>query len=381
MQSAAFAPLPYKHIERRADGKEDQGIQVIRFDKPEFEGVAVPSDVKDETRIALDKETESPVLGLQELRSVLASNSLGEKGITATDSNVLITPGSKYGIVLAIKTLVGHGDEVIVTDPGYPLYEFWTQQFGAKIVRLPLDDRFQIAGNTLQRALTSKTKLIVLNSPQRFCGLLLQNSGEIADLLEEHDVWVLSDEIFSGILFDNKKFLSPASQKKLSEKTIVVDSFSKKFGMGRWRIGFAIGPEEIIEKMGLALSYSMSSVSDFIQSSALKMVRDHPGYAAAILEQLTRRRDLLLKGLDKISGLRTVTPDGTFHMVIDVSSFGLSSTEFATGLLEKANVAVNPGVAFGQRGEGYVRISFAAVSEPAIASGVEKLEAFVSSRN
>ena len=305
----------------------------------------------------------SPTPGLWDLRAAIANRLSSRHPAKIDAKNVLITPGAKMMIFSIIQSIVDTGDEVIYPDPGYPAYEAAIRMAGATPVPLRLEEskQFRFDFNELARCITPRTKMIAINSPQNPTGgvLTLDDLKKIGDLALRHDLLILSDEIYSDIHYADH----PASILDIPDildRVFLVNGFSKIYAMTGWRLGYGIVPEDTFAAIDLFINNSVSSTATFTQRAALEAFTPETEKAAGdMVREFQERRDVFVDGLNGIPGIRCLKPLGAFYLFPNINGTSLSSDEFANRLLNEAGVAALPGTAFGQYGEGYLRLSFA----------------------
>jgi aspartate/methionine/tyrosine aminotransferase len=287
----------------------------------------------------------------------------------------------------AILALVNAGDEVIVPDPGYPIYESVTRFVGGVPVAIPIrqENQFRLDPDELASLVTDRTRLVVINSPANPTGGVLTRGDleRIAEIALRHDLAVLSDEIYSRILYDGEEHTSIAALPGMIERTIVLDGFSKTYAMTGWRLGYGIVPADLAPGFGRLLINSVSGATTFAQWGAVEALRGPQDDVGAMVAEFRARRDLVVDGLNAIPGLRCLRPAGAFYAFPEVAGTGLTGAELAERLLAEVGVSVLAGTAFGTVGTNHVRLSYAnsrenlaealrrirAVVEPLIASG------------
>jgi aspartate/methionine/tyrosine aminotransferase len=296
---------------------------------------------------------------------------------------VLVTPGANISIFYAVQCLVEPGDEVIVPDPGFPTYYSVLKMCGAVPVRVPLreENAFRMNPEDVRSRITDKTRLIIVNSPQNPTGAVMtpDEIAAMADIAEEHDVYLFSDEIYVRMMLDEGcRFSSPAIRDGCRVRTILANGFSKGFAMTGWRLGVVIGPEDVIEKMGLLLQTTSSCVPPFIQRAGIEAICGDQSAVKAMIGEYRERRNMLVDGLNRIPGIKCLRPGGAFYVFPNITQTGLTSEEFAEAVLEKGGVALLPGTSFGPSGKGYVRLCYA-TSRENIREGLRRIEAALES--
>ena len=365
----------------RANELERQGRSIIHLEigEPDFD---TPEPV---VRAAIDWLRKgathySPTPGVWDLRVAIANHLSSKHPVRIDPANVIVTPGAKMMIFSIIHSLVDPGDEVIYPAPAYPAYEAAIRMAGAAPVPVRLEEskQFRFDLSELARRITSRTKMIVVNSPQNPTGgvLTFDDLKKIADLAHAHDLLILSDEIYSGIYYGDR----PASildVPDIVERVFVVNGFSKIYAMTGWRLGYGIVPADTFPAVDLFVNNTVSSTATFTQRAALEAFTPESDAAAEIMvAEFRKRRDVFADGLNSIPGIRCLKPLGAFYLFPNISGVELPSEEFANRLLNQAGVAALAGTAFGDYGEGYLRLSFAN-SLANIESALERIRAFV----
>lgn len=302
-------------------------------------------------------------MGLYAFRETVQQTTQTSRGFKPDIDQILVTPGANAIIYLAVSCLVNPGEEVIVPDPGFPTYYSAIRYCGAVPVTVPLHEsnQFRLVPDDLRQRITSKTRLIIINSPSNPTGAVMtpDEIDEVARIAAEHDIYLLSDEIYARMVFDGEnRFHTPAALDQCKERTIIINGFSKAFAMTGWRLGVAIGPKEVIEKMGLVVQTIVSCVPPFIQLAGIEAIN---GDQSAIVDMRTayqQRRNVLVEGLNSIPGIECVKPEGAMYVFPSIAGTGMTSDEFANFALENAGVALLPGNNFGEHGEGFVRLCY-----------------------
>lgn len=358
---------------------ERAGRDILHFElgEPNFD---TPSNIVNAACDALqDGQTHyASSMGVYELREAAQKTTQISRGFTPDIDQILVTPGANAIIYLAISCLVNAGEEVIVPDPGFPTYFSAIKYCEAVPVTVPLyeSNQFRLNPDDLRKKITDKTRLIIINSPSNPTGAAMtaDEIDEIARIAEEHDIYLVSDEIYARMLFDDKKrFHSPASYDQCKERTIIINGFSKAFAMTGWRLGVAIGPKQVIEKMGLVLQTIVSCVPPFIQMAGIEAINGDQTELKAMLESYRERRDILVDGLNSIPQISCIKPEGALYAFPNITKTGMTSEAFADFALEKAGVALLPGNNFGADGEGFVRLCYVNTLEN-IEQGIARLK-------
>lgn len=363
-----------------------QGKDVIHFEigDPDFE---TPKNIIEAAVKALKegKTHYAPSIGLKELREVVCQTTLKSRGFLPSLDQVLVAPGANILIYYAVRCLVNPGDEVIVPDPGFPTYYSVIQACGAVPIRVPLKEEngFRMNPADVRKKITEKTRLIILNSPQNPTGSVMtpEEIEEMAKIAEEFDIYLFSDEIYSRMMFDDHiKFSSPGYLDQCKKRTIIANGFSKAFAMTGWRIGIAIGPEDVIAKMALLLQTTSSCVPPFIQYAALEAIVGDQTEVRKMTQEYKERRDLLVDGLNDIKSISCLKPGGAIYVFPNITKTGMTSGEFADFILKEADVALLPGTNFGNYGEGYVRMCYVNSKEN-ISEGLKRIKNVLEKNN
>jgi aspartate/methionine/tyrosine aminotransferase len=351
-------------VSARARALEAQGRPMIHLQigEPDFD---TPAHVREAAKRALDDGAThyAPFPGIPELRKAIAEDVTARKGFPADPSQVFVTVGGKGVMLYAILGLVDPGDEVIVPDPGYPIYESLTRFVGATPVPIPIrmEHEFRLDVEELASLITPRTRLLIINSPANPTGGVLTRADlqRIAELTQEHDLWVMTDEIYGRILYDGAEHVSVASLPGMADRTIVLDGFSKTFAMTGWRLGYAVVPESLKEVYSELVINTISCAPTFAQVGAVQALVGPQDDVEAMVVEFKARRDLIVEGLNEIEGIRCATPLGAFYAFPDISGTGLTGADFAERLLVEADVCVLAGTAFGGVGTDHIRISYA----------------------
>lgn len=305
----------------------------------------------------------SPPAGIEELRQVIAEDAGRRRGLEIKPAEVVVTPGAKPMLFFPTLALVEPGDEVIYPDPGFPTYAAMISVArGVPVpVRLREETGFAFDLEAFDESASDRTRLIILNSPGNPTGGVLPPDvlEHIAEVAQRHDAWVLSDEIYMRLTFDGAAALSIASLPGMRERTVICDGFSKTYAMTGWRLGFGVMPERLAERLGLLLTHSIGCTATFTQHAGVEALTGSQDQVEEVVAEYERRRNVLVDGLNGIPGVECQTPQGAFYAFPNVTAFGQMSAWLADYLLNEAGVAVLPGNAFGEGGEGYLRICFA----------------------
>jgi aspartate aminotransferase len=351
-------------VSARARALEAEGRSIIHLQigEPDFD---TPAHVREAAKRALDDGAThyAPFPGIPELRRAIAADVNARKSVAADPSQVFVTVGGKGVMLYAILGLVDPGDEVIVPDPGYPIYESLTRFVGATPVPIPIrmTHDFRLDVDELASLITPRTRLLILNSPANPTGGVLTRDDveRIAELAQAHDLWVMTDEIYGRILYDGAEHVSIAALPGMAERTVILDGFSKTFAMTGWRLGYAVVPPSLVQTFGQLVINTISCAPTFAQVGAVAALTGPQDDVDAMVVEFRARRDLVVDGLNAIPGVRCATPLGAFYAFPSVAGTGLTGADFAERLLLEADVCVLSGTAFGGVGTEHVRLSYA----------------------
>jgi aspartate/methionine/tyrosine aminotransferase len=348
----------------RANALEAQGRSIVHLElgQPDFK---TPQNIIDAACAALNAGYTgyTPTPGYQDLRETIADYALRHKNVKTNASEIVVVPGGKPVMFYTITMLVNPGEEVIYPNPSFPIYESCIK-FAQGIpvpLRLKKENNFGLDVEELKRLITPKTKLIILNNPSNPTGGVYSKEDilALADILREHpDIFVLSDEIYDRLVFDGS-VMSIASIPDLKDRVVILDGFSKTYAMTGWRLGYGIMHPDLAAQMDLYMANTNSCAAAFTQRAAIEALTGSQDGAEAMRLAFKERRDWLVAALNDIPGIECCLPGGAFYAFPDISSFGLTSNEFASRLLEEAGVAAAGGTSFGAFGEGFIRFSYA----------------------
>lgn len=358
---------------------ERQGKKILHFElgEPDFD---TPDNIIDAAVNALrtgDTHYTSS-MGLYELRESVAKTTLLSRGFEPDVEQILVTPGANAIIYYAIRCLVNPGEEIIVPDPGFPTYFSAIKFCGAKAVRVPLreENNHQLSAVDVEKLITSNTKLIIINSPSNPTGAVMRKEDirAIYEICAEKGIYILSDEIYSRLTFSEEhEFFSPSMIDHCKTNTIVLNGFSKAFAMTGWRLGAALGPKHLIEKMGLLLQTINSCVPPFIQMAGIEAINGDQSSIKVMKKEYDKRRIVLVDGLNSIEGIHCAMPKGAIYAFPNVSGLGMTGEEFSEFSLEHAGVALLPGSSFGNHADDFVRVCYVNSIEN-IKLAIEKLK-------
>ncbi|MBE0567685.1 MAG: pyridoxal phosphate-dependent aminotransferase [Krumholzibacteria bacterium] len=347
----------------RAKALEAEGRDIVHLEigEPDFD---TPANIIDKAVEALRSGYThyGPAAGLPEVRKVFAAHIARDRGIDVGPEHVVITPGGKPIIYFPLTALVDPGDEVIYPNPGFPIYESVINFLDGKAVPLQLAEAkdFCFDIDDLRALITAKTKLLIINSPQNPTGGVLgaADLDAIAELAVKHDFWVLSDEIYSKIVYAGSHE-SIATRPGMLERTIILDGHSKTYAMTGWRLGYGIMPKELAAAVAKLQTNCTSCTAAFTQIAGAEALTGPQDAARAMVAEFKARRDLLVDGLNAIEGISCRQPRGAFYVFPNIGALGLGSKQAEQRLLEDHGVAALAGTSFGRFGEGYLRFSYA----------------------
>tara|TARA_B110000263_G_scaffold230765_1_gene225523 strand:+ start:396 stop:1571 length:1176 start_codon:yes stop_codon:yes gene_type:complete len=376
---------PMFKLLEKAQKLEKEGRKIIHFEigDPDF---ATPKNISDAAINAIKNEYTHYVssFGLTEFREKICEATEKSRGFRPNLDQVLITPGANIAIFYAISCIVNPKEEIIVPDPGFPTYYSTIKMCDAIPIRVPLleANNFRMNPKDIENSITEKTKMIIINSPQNPTGSVMTEE-EIKmtyEIAKKHDLFLYSDEIYARMIYKNSVFNSPSVFDKCQEHTIISNGFSKAFAMTGWRLGAVIGPSYIIEKMRLLLETTSSCVPPFIQKAGIEAIEGDQSLQKKMYEEYEIRRDLIVNGINSISGLSCVVPGGAFYVFVNIKKTGMTSEEFCDYVLEDSGVAMLPGTSFGQFGEGFIRICYA-VGQSDINDALERIKISINKLN
>ena len=350
----------------RANELESQGRDIIHLEigQPDFPTYPHVS-VAGIGAIASGHTRYTPPPGIPKLREEIAADAGVRRGVEIMPSEVVVAPGGKPGLFFPTLALIepGRGDEVIYPDPGFPTYWAMIDIAGGVPRPVPLleENSFSFDLDAFDDLVNEKTKLVVLNSPANPTGGVMpqEDLKHIAAAAQKYDFWVISDEIYARLAYDGVPVPSIAALPGMKERTIIVDGFSKTYAMTGWRLGYAIMPAALAERVSLLLTHSIGCTAAFTQVAGIEALTGPQNMVDQVVEKFQTRRDCMVAGLNAISGISCQVPEGAFYAFPNISSFGLTSKELSMRILDEAGVALLAGTDFGPHGEGYLRLCYA----------------------
>jgi aspartate aminotransferase len=361
----------------RAKELERQGRSIIHLElgEPDFHPAAPVVDALRDA-VAAGRDRYCSTRGVLALREAIADYLKRTRRLDVAAEQVIVAPGCKMALALAMMALVEPGDEVLYPDPSFPIYPSFGRWLGATAVAYGLAEKnkFQPDVDEIARKITPRTKMLIFNSPNNPTGTVFSDAvlERLAALAAKHDLWVLADEIYARILFSGE-YKSIRSLPGMAERTVIIDGFSKSFAMTGWRLGYAVAPVEVIDAMDLLVLNTFTCAAEFTQMAAIEALRDSTNAVEAMVAEYHKRRDLFVAGLNQIPGFRCQAPDGAFYAWVNIEDTGLSAEEVQRLLLEEAGVAGIAGAAFGPGGKKYVRFSLVSARQ-LLEAALERME-------
>jgi aspartate aminotransferase len=360
----------------RAKELERAGRSIIHLElgEPDFHPAA---SVNDAAKRALDegKDRYCPIAGVPALREEIARYLRATRGVKVSAGNIVIAPGCKIGLFMAMMALINPGDEVLYPEPGFPAYRSITQGLGGIAVPFELAERNQLQPDPDEIAakITSRTTAIITNSPGNPTGTVYTDEVQrrIAELAVKHDLFVLSDEIYARIIY-GQNYVSMMNYPGMDERTLIIDGFSKSFAMTGWRLGYNVAPVSVVPALEMLAVNSYTCVNEFIQYAAIEALRDRNGNTPRMVDEFEKRRQQFARELNSVPGFRCAPPQGAFYAWVNIADTGIATAEVCRLMLEEAGVAGIPGAAFGDSGRDFVRFSFAS-STATLHEAVERI--------
>lgn len=356
-----------------------EGVVNLGIGQPDFD---TPLHIREAAKVALDEgyTRYPPAKGFLDLRQAIAEKLRLKNNIhTDPDTNIFVAVGAMQVIFNAILHLIEPGEEVMVIDPGYDYYS-QIGLFGGIPVRIPAreENGFKIDPVDVKKAVTPKTKLMIINTPANPTGALLDEEilNALADISQHHGLLVLADEPYEDIVFDGNKHQSIGAIDGMQDLTVSAFTLSKTYAMTGWRVGYAVAPKSLIDEMEKLMEHMVSGVTAMAQKAALAAITGPQTCVEEMLQAYERRRRIVYEGLNAIDGISCLMPESTFYAFPNIKSLGMSSWDLAKFLVKEHKVALVPGSIFGRNGEGYLRLSFADSSEQLI-EGLRRIKAGV----
>ena len=360
----------------RAKELERQGRSIIHLElgEPDFHP-APPVLAALEKAVREGKDRYCPMAGVPALKEELAAYLERTRRIQISPDSVVLAPGCKIALFLAMMALINPGDEVLYPDPGFPGYASITASLGGVCVPFSLleRNRLQPDPDEIARKITPRTKAIITNSPGNPTGTVYTDEVQrrIAELAVQHDLYVLSDEIYARIIY-GADYLSMLRYPGMAERTLIIDGFSKSFAMTGWRLGYTIAPPEVVPHLVMLAVNTYTCVAEFTQYAAIEALRDTEGATPRMLQEFAGRREQFIRDLNQVPGFHCLPPEGAFYAWVNITGTALPAEEVCRIMLEEAGVAAIAGEAFGPVGKDFVRFSFAS-SNATLREAVERI--------
>jgi aspartate aminotransferase len=345
----------------RAKELEKAGRSIIHLElgEPDFHPAEPVVDAL-RAAVADGRDRYVATRGIPPLRSAIADYLKRTRRLDIAAEQVLVAPGCKMALALAMMALIEPGDEVLYPDPSFPIYPSFTRGLGAKAVPYALreENKFQPDLTEIARKITPKTRMLIFNSPNNPTGTVFSDTviAQISELAKKHDLWVIADEIYARILFSGE-YKSIWALPGMAERTVIIDGFSKSFAMTGWRLGYAVAQKHVIDALDMLVLNTFTCTAEFSQVAAIEALRDSTNAVPAMVEEYRKRRDLFVEKLNRIPGFRCQLPDGAFYAWVNIEETGMPAEEVQRVLLEEAGVAGIAGAAFGAEGKNYLRFS------------------------
>jgi aspartate aminotransferase len=360
----------------RAKELESQGRSIIHLELGEPDFHPGQSVIESAGRaLAEGKDRYCAVAGVPALREEIAAYLQLTRSLNVSPANIVIAPGCKIALFLAMMALLEPGDEVLYPDPGFPGYPSITRGLGAVPVPFELAARnhFQPDPGEIASKITPRTRMLLTNSPGNPTGTVYTDDVQraLAELAVRHDLWVLSDEIYARIIYSGE-YMSMLRYPGMEERTLIIDGFSKSFAMTGWRLGYTVAPPEVVPALAMLAVNTYTCVAEFTQYAAIDALRDREGTTPRMVGEFARRREQFVRDLNRVPGFRCEPPEGAFYAWVDITGTGMTAEEICHILLEDAGVAAIPGAAFGPSGKDFVRFSFAS-SMATLGEAVERI--------
>lgn len=379
-RAKALRLSPIRKVLAKADEAKRRGIKVtdLSAGRPDFD---TPTHIIKAAKKAMDEGFVhyTASAGIRELQEAICERIKIELQVDYDPEQVIITAGATEAIFIALQAILNPGDEVLVPDPMYVYYEGWSNLSGAKCVSIPLEssDDFRLKAELIENYVTPKTRAIIVTSPHNPTGQVYSREElvKLGDLAVKHDFYIISDDIYSRLIYDEVEYFNVAQIPEVKERTMIVQSFSKSYAMDGWRIGYLVAPQPITAQAVKLHQHAISCPNSFVQMGALAALKGSQDCVRQMLREFDRRRCFLIQCMDEM-GLEYIRPKGAFYLFLSIKKFGMDSESFCEFLFNKAQIAIVPGNAFGDGGEGYVRLSYA-TSYNEIEEGMQKIKAVI----
>jgi aspartate aminotransferase len=360
----------------KARDLERQGRSIIHLElgEPDFHPSQTVIEAANQA-LREGKDRYCAVAGVPALKEEIASYLQRTRDLSVSPDIVVVAPGCKITLFMAMLALIEAGDEVLYPSPGFPAYSSITLGLGGVPVPFGLAEKNQLQPDPDEIAakITSRTKILITNSPGNPTGTVYSDEVQrrIAQLAVKHDLFVLSDEIYARIIY-GRQYKSMLSYPGMQERTVIIDGFSKSFAMTGWRLGYVVAPRQMVPALVMLIMNSYTCTAEFTQYAAIEALRDRDAATPKMVDEFAVRRDQFVRDLNRVPGFRCLAPEGAFYAWVNISETGLSAEEVCRVMLEEAGVAAIPGAAFGEAGKDFVRFSFAS-STATLRQAVERI--------
>jgi len=358
------APSPTLAVSDKARALKAQGIDVIDLGggDPDF---ITPQNIRDAAAAAMNAGDTHYVAsnGTPALKQAVAAKLKSDNGLEYAPAEIIVTPGGKQALFAAMLATVEAGVEIMLLEPAWVSYQSMVELAGGTVAHVGLDpdDNFRVTREKLEGRWGSAVRGIVVNSPSNPTGRVLDDAElkALCDFAIDRDLLIYTDEMYEKIIYDGHKHVSIASFPGMWERTLTFNGLSKAYAMTGWRLGYVAGPKPLIDEIAKVQSHSVTHATSFVQAGGVAALTGPQGFIGEMVTAWDRRRTMVSEGLNRVKGFRSVAPEGAFYAFPDARGLGMSSMELADKLLQEAHVAVTPGVAFGEAGEGHLRLSVA----------------------
>ncbi len=374
----AIKPSPIRKLIDIVETME--GVLKLHVGEPDFD---TPKNIKEAVKKAFDEGYTHYTFtaGIPKLREAIAEKLKRENGVNADPENEITVTAGGYGALFSVMyAVIDDGDEVLIPEPAWPAYKGFIKLAGGKPISIPLSPpEYNLDIKLIEEKISEKTKMIIINTPNNPTGAVYSEEKlkQLAYLAIKNGIYILADEVYERIVFDDTKHFSIASIPEARNYTISIYSFSKTYAMTGWRIGYVVAPEEVTSSIRTIHSYMISCISPAIQLAALEALTESQDYVEYMVNEYRERRNIAFNLLNEIPGVECVKPKGTFYLFPDFSKIERNSVSLAEKLLNEVKVSTVPGVAFGEAGEGHLRVSVAA-SKETIIEAIKKIKEYIS---
>lgn len=371
------APSPTLAVSDKARALKAQGVDVIDLGggDPDF---ITPKHIRDAAAEAMNAGDTHYVAsnGTPALKKAIAEKLKTDNGLEYQPAEIIVTPGGKQALYAAMMATVERGVDIMLLEPAWVSYQSMVELADGGVVHVGLDpdDNFRVTREKLEGAWTPATRGIVVNSPSNPTGRVLdaEELQALCDFAQERDLLIYTDEMYEKIIYDGREHVSIASLPGMWERTLTFNGLSKAYAMTGWRLGYVAGPKPLIDEIAKVQSHSVTHATSFVQAGGVAALSGPQDFIGEMVEAWDRRRSMVAEGLNKVKGFSCPAPEGAFYAFPDARATGMDSITLADKLLQEAHVAVTPGVAFGEAGEGHLRLSVA-TSDDLLENAVQRI--------